>query len=62
MPARLKLVGKVFGRLTIIEDLGTKYGRAIWLAVCSCESVQVIVNSNSIKQVGSPAGACRRSL
>ena len=60
MPARLKLVGKVFGRLTIIEDLGTKDGRSMWLAVCSCESVQVIVNSNSIKQGRKSCGCLQK--
>lgn len=37
------LTGQRFGRLTVIERVGTKYGQAAWLCQCGCGNCSVVV-------------------
>src|ERR1700719_1529837 len=43
MPERAKLLGKQFGQLKIIEDLGRDpRGNSLWRASCSCGNTTVV--------------------
>lgn len=39
---RLELVGKKFGRLTVTDYAGNKYGKPAWLCKCDCGTEKVI--------------------
>lgn len=46
MGKRLQLVGKKFGRLTVIEDVGNdKNGCSLWRCVCECGNETIVVGS-----------------
>ena len=51
--------GDVFGRLTLLEQIGTKGKRAIWLCLCSCGEV-CTVNSANLGQNTNSCGCIRR--
>ena len=50
MAAKLNLVGKVFGRLTVLFDTGERHqrGGVIWKCQCSCGGV-ARVRADSLK-------------
>lgn len=48
MPPRLDLTGERYGRLTCIEDIGNKNGRAFWRCRCKCGK-QKKVSSNDLR-------------
>jgi hypothetical protein len=39
------LTGKVFGRLTVLEDVGRKHGRVSWRCLCECGHVVDVISS-----------------
>lgn len=45
---RIDLAGKQFGRLTAIEDVGSKRSRRLWRCICSCGK-ETVVDSWSLK-------------
>ena len=49
MPKRLDLVGREFGRLTVISYAGqTHYGKSVWNCLCDCGTVTGVIGSNLI--------------
>lgn len=49
MTKKLELTGKVFGRLTVIEECGrTKAGKTKWLCKCSCGNLTTPIGSGLI--------------
>ena len=44
--ARIDLIGKRFGRLTVIEYSGTKHGQCLWKCVCDCGKVKIVYGNN----------------
>lgn len=46
MPTALNLVGRRFGRLTVIARAGSRYGQSAWLCRCDCGTEKVITASN----------------
>jgi hypothetical protein len=56
MPAAKSLAGQVFGRLTVIEQYGSRQGRVNWLCRCDCgtlhEAVSHALTSGHTKSCG----------
>lgn len=40
---RIDLTGKVFGRLTVLEEAGRRNGRVLWKCQCSCGNIVEVV-------------------
>ena len=47
--SRLKLLGKTFGLLTVIEDAGNdEKGNSLWKCQCKCGNIKIIKGSNLV--------------
>jgi hypothetical protein len=53
--------GDVFGRLTLLEQIGTRGKRALWLCECSCGET-CVVNSGNLGTDTSSCGCLRRDV
>ena len=52
MPALVDLAGSKFGRLTVLERIGTyKNGNAVWLCKCSCGNKKNVLGGSLRKGV-----------
>lgn len=60
MPKRLSLIGKKFGRLTVIEDAGSANGLSTWKCRCDCGS-EIIVPGKLIKRGTYKSCGCLKS-
>ena len=57
---KIDLVGKKFGRLTVVEDTGRrKWGYVVWLCECVCGEEREII-SNSLLQGNTKSCGCLR--
>ena len=58
---KLALIGRVFGRLTVIESAGTdkKYKTSLWKCVCSCDGTTV-VSGKALMRGGTRSCGCLR--
>ncbi len=45
MPKKLELAGKIFGRLTVIEQHGRKDGKIAWFCECRCGGATIVAGS-----------------
>jgi hypothetical protein len=43
---RIDLTGKVFGRLTVLEEVGRRDGRVLWKCQCSCGNISMVVGKS----------------
>ena len=53
--------GDVFGRLTLLEQVGNKGKRALWLCQCSCGNT-CVVNSTNLGQDTNSCGCIKREV
>lgn len=51
------LVGKIFGRLTVLKDVGRKHGEVLWLCKCNCGN-EVNITANNLKNGGTKSCGC----
>lgn len=59
----LKLLGREFGRLTVIEQLPSKNGKTMWLCRCACDgSTLVRVGQELTKGKNQSCGCLQREL
>lgn len=58
----IDLTGKVFGRLTVLEQAGTKHREILWLCKCSCGNTHTVVSSTLRNGVAKSCGCLRREL
>ena len=50
MSRRIDLTGKKFGKLLVIENVGSnKYKKAMWKCRCDCGEEVVVIGSNLIR-------------
>lgn len=55
--ARWSLLGKTFGRLTVLRRAGTKWKKPLWLCRCSCGAEKIVV-SHSLRQGRTKSCGC----
>ena len=55
------LIGKTFGRLTVVERAGSRNHYALWLCRCSC-GITKSVTSNALRQGQQSCGCIRRGM
>ena len=60
MSARIKMVGKTFGKLTVLESAGSVKGHAKWLCRCSCGNETVVDGGNLRSGHTSSCGQCEK--
>jgi len=52
------MVGKQFGRLTVLEEAGrSKYGAVLWKCLCNCGTIK-IVNGNELRRGDTKSCGC----
>lgn len=55
----IDLVGRTFGRLTVVKRSGTdRYGKAQWECQCACGNIKT-VNGNNLRSGGTTSCGCR---
>ena len=60
MGIRIDMVGKKFGRLTVLKEVGrNKYGHVLWLCMCDC-GIEKIINGSSLREGFSKSCGCLR--
>lgn len=59
MPAKLNLIGHVFGRLTVTNQAPTQNGRTQWVCTCECGN-QLIVDSHKLRKGTRKSCGCLR--
>jgi 5-methylcytosine-specific restriction endonuclease McrA len=58
MSKKMDLLGKVFGRLIVLEEAGrNKFGRVLWKCLCDCGTIK-IVNSNNLRKGDTSSCGC----
>lgn len=57
MGAKIDLTGDIYGRLTVIRDVGRKHNRVLWECTCSCNTV-VHVTSNALRKGNTKSCGC----
>lgn len=57
MAKRLDLVGRRFGRLTVLSFYDVKNGKSRWLCKCDCGTEKIIIGTNLTRQVN-PTRSC----
>ena len=63
MPKRLDLVGKKFGYLTVMKDVGNnKEGRSQWLCRCKCGNEVTILGYRLINRITKSCGCYRSEM
>ncbi|MEK4148955.1 hypothetical protein NST02_17990 [Robertmurraya sp. FSL W8-0741] len=63
MPKPLNLVGKTFGKLTVINKSdNNKFGKTTWLCKCSCGSEKVIIGSALKNGITKSCGCLKREV
>lgn len=60
MKKLIDLTGKIFGRLTVIEQIGNKNGEAFWACVCQCGGVKNVRSSSLRKGLTRSCGCLSR--
>ncbi len=55
---RLDLVGKPFGRWTVLEDLGNRKKASWWLCECSCGTIRAVLGHSLTTEDGSRSCGC----
>ena len=62
MPQKKQLAGKVFGRLTVLRDVGrSKWGTVLWECQCQCGNITT-VESGSLLSVATQSCGCLRRI
>lgn len=57
---KLKILNKQFGRLTVVEDSGSrKHGEVVWKCVCKCGNI-TFVTGNNLKNNSTKSCGCYR--
>ena len=59
---RQNLLGKQFGKLTVIEYLGNKDKKCWWLAKCECGNTITKITAEFNRGTATSCGKCRRDL
>jgi 5-methylcytosine-specific restriction endonuclease McrA len=60
---RLDLTGRIFGRLTAIEDTGERYrGAIMWLCICSCGAKTRVRSKNLLSGKTKSCGCLQKEL
>ena len=60
--SKLNLLGEIFGRLTVVEDVGRdKHRQVLWRCVCSCGSNKdVIATAAALRRGSYTSCGCRK--
>ena len=54
------LIGKVFGRLTVLEDVGRRHGGVLWRCHCNCGNI-VDIRAGDLLSGGTKSCGCYRN-
>lgn len=61
MPSKIQLIGKRFGKLTVIAEGGKdKHGRYLWVCRCDCGKTTRPINGNNLRQGETTSCGCWR--
>lgn len=56
---KLNLVGRKFGRLTVIEEAGrSKHGNVTWRCVCACDGKEIIISGGNLNNSHTESCGC----
>lgn len=62
-PKRSKLVGRKFGRLTVIKDAGNdKRGTSLWECKCDCGNIKIVRYNHLVPERIKSCGCFRREI
>ncbi|RKZ94767.1 MAG: hypothetical protein DRQ46_09415 [Gammaproteobacteria bacterium] len=57
MGVKIDITDEVYGRLTVLQDVGRKNNRVLWECRCSCGNI-VTVNSNTLRRGNTQSCGC----
>lgn len=62
MGARKDLIGKRFGKLTVIKDVGRKHGGVLWLCQCDCGNTKEVMSQSLLNGATTSCGCHNREI